>query len=230
MIKLNEKPCHVIQVFSCSYEYDKKFREYGSRKDYVKWKDELSSGTTVGEEVVINRDCYENREGVLRDLIVLVDNNFNTYEDYLNLLKLNDQLHGDNTTQLEQSYKIYLRQQKGLLLGAAKPWAQGVEIFKLRFGGAIELFLNWDYWNVGEPKRQNYKIAELKEGVPVNILIDGKRDFSLSGRRKRVYIENNYIIEYKGIHDQVWVLDDHKVFTKKVPNKCKEVNLLKHLK
>ena len=229
-MKVNKKPCHVIQVFSCSYEYDKKYRSYDSRKDYVDWKGEVSSGTSAGgDEVVISRSCFEKVEGVLGDLVILIDNNFHTFEDYLNLLKLNDQ-RCDDEGQLKQYYEKHLARQRNLIFGSVKPFGQHLEIFEIRFDKEIELFLNWDYWNVGEPRRENFKIAELKEGVPVNILIDGKRDFSLSGRRKRIYIENNYIIEYKGVFDTVSVLNENKVFSHKVPDDLKEVNLLRPLR
>lgn len=228
-MKLNKKPCHVIQIFSCSYEYDKKYRNYDLRKSYVGWKSEISSRTSVESEVMISRDSYEKITGVLEDLVVLIDDNFYTYDDYLNLLKLNDQ-RCDDDAQLKQYYERHRARQKSLFLGALGSRAQNIEIFKIRLEDEVELFLNWDYWNVGEPKRENYKIAALKEGVPVNILIDGKRDFSLTGRRKRVYLENNYIIEYKGVFETVSVLNENRVFSKKVPDTMKEVNLLKHLR
>lgn len=40
--KINSKPFHVIQVFSNSYHYDKEYKEFETRKEWVKWKKEIN--------------------------------------------------------------------------------------------------------------------------------------------------------------------------------------------
>ncbi len=228
-MKINTKPCHVIQLYSNSYTYGKAYKDYGARKEFVVWKTEIASKTFFDEKIWISQDAYENRVGVLDNLIVLLDTNLGTYEDYLNLNRLNDNVVDDE----EKGLSIYnqeMQARKKLLLGKLGNVRTKVEIFTLKLAEEIELSIDWDYWTIGDPERENFKIAELKKDCPVNIKIDGKRDFSSTGRRKRTFIENNYVLEYKGMVNEVEVLKGEESFTKVIPKNVKEINLMKYLK
>jgi hypothetical protein len=219
----------VIQIFTNSYIYDKEYKNYDSRKEYVEWKTELQSKSFVGKKVKINKNGYENRTGIIKNLVILIDNNYNSFEDFLQLKRLNKEYCND----IESSKKIYNKQSQktqNLMLGNLGKHKLEIDIFKLRLDENIELFINWDYWKIGNPIRENFKIAELKENQPINIKIDGKRDFSMSKGKKRTFIENNYIIEYKGIINEIEISKDNETFAKKIPTNMKEINLMKYLK
>ena len=80
--KINSKPFHVIQIFSNSYYYDKEYKEFETRKDWVKWKTEILSTTQIKDKtILVNKHGYQNHEGVLDNLVILLDSNFYTEED-----------------------------------------------------------------------------------------------------------------------------------------------------
>jgi len=228
-MKINTKPCHVIQLFSNSYTYGKANKNFESRKEFAKWKTEIKSNTFFDEKIWISRAAYENRLGVLDNLIVLLDTNFNTYDDGVNLKRLDKKL-SDNENLNQLIYNQQVKEKESLMLSKLRYTPTKIQLFTLKLAEEIELFIDWDYWKMGNPKRENFKVAELKKNCPVNIKIDGKRDFSLTGRSKRTFIENNYILEYKGMVREIEVLKENKIFIKKIPQDVKEINLMKYLR
>lgn len=62
----------------------------------------------------------------------------------------------------------------------------------------IELEYSTHSMTIGEPFRSNHKIFELKAGQVVRYLINGKADFTLTGRKQRTYYEFDYLFEWLG--------------------------------
>ncbi|WP_375563207.1 hypothetical protein ACE193_11900 [Bernardetia sp. OM2101] len=222
--KINSKPFHVIQIFSNSYYYDKEYKEFETRKEWVKWKKEIESSTKIeNKTILVNKHGYQNHEGVLDNLVILLDSNFYTEEDEMNLSKLNSN-YGRYT---------YNRKEKQRVVFSALSFRKtDLEIFKVRQNKntqKIELFFHWNYWNTGINKKGDFKLYNLEINKPVNIKTDKKID---GERKKRTFLENNYIIEYKGVIEQIEVLKDNPVFYKEIPNleEIKKINLMKHLK
>ena len=86
-MKINKKPIHVVQAFKNSYSYSKEFRDFGKRKEWVKWKKQIYSESVIVEDKVrISKSYYENRVGVLDDFLILVDDNYDVKE-YVDLIK-----------------------------------------------------------------------------------------------------------------------------------------------
>jgi len=95
---------------------------------------------------------------------------------------------------------------------------------------SIDIHLLWNYWNVGIPERENFKIISLQKNKPVEIYLNGKTEFSMTSRRATTYNERNFIVEYFGEFDEFEFVDESDFnFTKKIPVECKRINLLKHL-
>lgn len=92
--------------------------------------------------------------------------------------------------------------------------------------GEFELMLkyNTNKSYIGEPSRNDHKLCTLKRGEPVQVSINGKTDFSLSGRRERTYTEYEYIIEYLGDVSKVDFIAPNKIeIARKIPNKFAKV-------
>ncbi|OHX63970.1 hypothetical protein [Flammeovirga pacifica] len=224
-MKKNKKPYHVIQLFNNSYVYDKDYKNYESRKEVVQWKNEIPSNSLVDGKVQITNVDPAISLASDQNMVILIDHNINTFEELHQLHKLN------NENWDKQNANDFLIKRPKLFLGKLAQHKLSFEIFQLRLKETkLELFIDWDYWKVGREEKENFKIGELKIHQPLNIKIDGKRDFSLTGRRKRTFIENNYIIEYKGIFEEVEFIKEQKTFTKLVPVNSKEINFMKHLK
>jgi hypothetical protein len=226
---IEQQPFHVIQVFSNSYEYDKLYKDFNDRKELVQWKNDIQSNTNVAEKLILNETAFQKKTGNLGDLVVLIDRNFSSFEDFLLLQKLNNTVEQDIETSKSQ-YLNELRQRNDVIFGQLVKNAASFEIFKLKKESEIELWLNWDYWTVGEPERSNFKIAELKLNQPILIKLDGKRDFSLTGRRKRTFMEHQYVIEYKGLFNNIEVTNSTQNYNKTLPTNVKAINLMKHIK
>ncbi|GAB3217602.1 hypothetical protein J0A67_00800 [Algoriphagus aestuariicola] len=64
--------------------------------------------------------------------------------------------------------------------------------------GILEVFFEWSYFSVGDPERDAMKIGELHPGKNLEFRINGKRDFSLTGRRDRSYMEQSFWIQELG--------------------------------
>jgi hypothetical protein len=195
----------------------------------VQWKSEIPSNTKIAESIVLNQNAFDNTAGTLENLVILIDDNFYSYEDYKVQLTLSDEMLHDET-QIQLNYNKQKQARKSVVFGKLGNQFKDFEIFKIKQEQEIELHLNWDIWTVGEPERFNFKIADLKINQPIQVIIDGKRDFSLTGRRKRTFIENNFIIEYKGIFEQVVLQPNQEIFYKIIPTQAKEINLMKYVK
>ncbi len=110
------------------------------------------------------------------------------------------------------------------------------EIFKISksFNNSFDLFIDYDSnsTSIGIPKRNNHKICELRPGHPIRYKINGKSDFSMTGRKQRTFYEYDYIIELIGKVNRIEFLELNKISkTKKIPfEKCKLINERKILK
>lgn len=131
------------------------------------------------------------------------------------------------------NYQAHQLRQQGVLQGTLTRQGANLGIFKFKLAedkNQLEVYLNWSYWKLGEPFRENYQVAVLKPNEPIQIKLDGKRDFSMSSRRKRTFMEHDYILEYKGLVSAWEIMEETVVFEKPVPKPKKEINLMKYLK
>lgn len=87
---------------------------------------------------------------------------------------------------------------------------QAWDFAPLRFsleGEKLEVQFHWNYFNVGDPSRDDMKIASLPPGKSLEFKINGKTDFSLTGRRPRHYLEQDFLILNHGLVESWEVLD-----------------------
>ena len=70
---------------------------------------------------------------------------------------------------------------------------------------------------IGIPGRTDHKFAVLKKGQPIRFVINGKSDFTMSGRKERTFSEFDYIIEYLGKASEIEFLARNKI------NKLKQI-------
>ncbi|WP_026969965.1 hypothetical protein [Algoriphagus terrigena] len=110
------------------------------------------------------------------------------------------------------------------------PGANPIEIFKIRGNDPAELHLEWSYFGVGDPTRQSMKLFDLVPGKAYEIRINGKTDFSLTGRRPRHYLEQVFVLEYLGSFDDCrFYSDSADLPAKKLPASRKVIDLRKPL-
>jgi hypothetical protein len=90
----------------------------------------------------------------------------------------------------------------------------------------FELSLSYNHFSIGEPKRENHKICNLKLNSPIRYRINGKSDFTMSGGKERTYYEYDYIIEFVGSVKKVEFLELNKIkVQKEIPlENCKLID------
>ena len=117
-------------------------------------------------------------------------------------------------------------------LSAPKPF----ELFKICKSGTdtFELFIDYiaNAMIIGMPERENHKIGELKKNQPIRYKINGKSDFTLTGRKQRTFCEFDYIFEWIGQVDKIEFPERNKLKKcKKIPlTECKLIDERKILK
>lgn len=108
--------------------------------------------------------------------------------------------------------------------------SKSIEIFDLRRNndGFFEIFLNYEKhaFFLGVPKRQNHKIADLKPNKCFSFLINGKSDFTMTGRKQRTFYEHEYFFEaIKPVNQIEFKAQDKLSFLKeKEKSNCKIIN------
>ena len=133
---------------------------------------------------------------------------------------------------------------RGFLINDSKPFTglrqlsapKSFELFKICRSGndTFELFVDYaaNAMIIGMPERENHKIGELKKNQPLRYKINGKSDFTLTGRKQRTFCEFDYIFEWIGQVDKIEFAELNKLKrSKKIPLAgCKLIDERKILK
>ncbi len=107
------------------------------------------------------------------------------------------------------------------------------EIFRIkRSDDVYELFLDYtsNALRIGIPKRDNHKICELKPSKPVRYKINGKSDFTMSGRKERSFCEFDYIIEWEGKAERIEFCALNRIKKTKTVQECIFIDERKNLR
>jgi hypothetical protein len=110
------------------------------------------------------------------------------------------------------------------------------EFFKLKKSNkdTYEVFLDYESNSkrIGIPKRENYKICDLKHSKPIRYKINGKSDFTLTGSKERTFYEYDFIIEWIGKIDTIEFCELNKISKRKtIPiDNCKLIDERKILR
>ncbi|GEM_PF-1090476 len=220
----------VLQVYHNYYIYNKDSKSYSSRKEHTKWKAQVNSKSAFFEngKLILKKSDYSTQ---LHNSSVIILNDFNSNseleaynlqskrwkKDLINLKEKADNQLWFSLKQVQSFNTLEIRQR--------------FEVFQLsKIKDSVELHLFYDYFEIGEPKRHNFKLCELKIGVPVEIKINGKLDHSLSGRRGRTFKEHCYIFHLLGKTDTFELKrEPYKEKIKQIPKPEKTINLMKEL-
>ena len=193
----------ILQVYHNYVQYHKNLKSFSDRKEITAWKTELNSKSAYLKDgkLILSKSDY-NKDLLNCDLIIL--NDFNSESEIKALKQV-------------QYFNLV--------------WKIKFEIFQLKkVDKQIELHLLYDYYEIGEPKRENFKLCNLEMNTPIEIKINGKLDHSLSSGRKRTYKEHCYIFHLIGETDAFeLVRTPFKGSIKKIAKPLKTVDLMKKL-
>lgn len=155
----------VLQVFSNIRYYTKKEWKEHPHLHEAPWEDFRSESGYVEEgklylpqQILQNPDCFKSR-----------------------IITLEDQAHFRPTDR----WGYPQEPERNQCLKASG--ITNYQIFRLIEAEHLEIHLVNSYFNVGEPARGDFKLANLIPGRPVEILINGKIDHTATQYRSRLY-------------------------------------------
>ena len=210
--------------------YQKDMKSYSDRKELTEWKKEINSKSGYLEDGKLTLAKSDYNPDLLNcDLIVL--NDFNSDSEIEAIKRQNQRWQKDLIdfeTRTDGQIWANLKQvQYFNLVGSQRKF----EIFQLKKNeDQIELHLLYDLYEIGEPKRENFKLCNLEIGVPLEIKINGKLDHSMSRGRERSYKEHCYIFHLIGETDEFeFAKEPFAGIVKSIPKPIKKVDLMKEL-
>lgn len=200
-----KKPVKIIQLFRNINTYGKEEKSFEDRKEKIAWKPMQSTSGFVKDDVAhLPEVVLTDPNFASFDLIVLIDDNFQELQNV-----------------------VYTKAQN---LCFRKNSGNEVDFLQIKLNEKIELYLKHGYFEVGFPERDNFKLCEIAIHNPIAIKINGKRDFSLTGRRARTFVEQEYIFNYLGDFTKFEILKAPIIpILKTIPLERKVVDLMKTL-
>lgn len=111
-----------------------------------------------------------------------------------------------------------------------RKWFFGMFSIEKSSSGEFDLFIGLtENPFSSEPVQNNYKLCTLKKETPVEILVNSKSDFTMTGRKQRIYSEYDCIIQYWGDVSEVKFLTMNKIgIEREIPSgNCKKIDLRK---
>ncbi|MEZ5009332.1 MAG: hypothetical protein R2753_14410 [Chitinophagales bacterium] len=228
---VTKKPISILQVFHNYILYKKDQKSYADRKDQSVWKNEISSnsGSFIANKLVLSSDKHQ-LDLQNCDLVILNDFNEDTETETLkkhssrwstSILKREKDAGGCNQNSLVnvQCFNFIDKQKKDF------------EIFKLKENiDNFELHLFYDAFEIGAPKRDNFKLCNLETNVPIEVKINGKLDHTLTSGAERTFKEHCYIFHLLGQTNTIeFISPSNSKFSKSIPIPQKTVNLMKVL-
>ncbi len=200
-----KKPVQILQVYSNIVYYRKDEKSFTGRKEKLEWKPMNSiNGHVLNGQLFLPERVLEHPHLQRATLITIVDD-ITVEHEHFQFMELNDCLVLDVPRQLG--------------------------IFNVAQTEELELHLRHNPLSTEIPKREGFKICNLRQDEPVEVKINGKYDHSLFGSpRPRVFKEQQYIFHYLGNFTSFQVLK-HPItgVPKQVPAHRKEISLLKPL-
>ncbi|RZL47509.1 MAG: hypothetical protein EOP00_11735 [Pedobacter sp.] len=200
-----KKTFRLVQLFRNINSYGKEERSFENRKEKIAWKPIQSTAGYVKNEVVhLPESILVQNNFEHSDLILLIDNNFSVFQNVIYTKEKNLCFRNKSLNQFD--------------------------FLQIKLDDKIEIYLKPGYFEVGIPMRNEFKICDLPLGKPISIKINGKRNFSASSRRERVFVEQEYIFNYVGDFKEIVIEKDPiSPIIKNIPADRKVIDLMKPL-
>lgn len=211
-----KRPVKVLTVVRNINIYGKSKKSFDDRKEDTAWRPISSkSGYVKDNELYLPETITDNINLNNCGLITIEDDNHQQ---------------GFDATDLQRSNVIASNKKAARNRCFNKTHTWKLDIFDLRPTVEFEVFLHYDYFEVGIPERDNFKICALKIRQPTEIKINGKTDASMSSGRERIFKEQSYILEYAGDFTSCKLLKEpFDPMIKHIPAERKIIDLMKPL-
>lgn len=176
-------PKSVLQVFRRSTGYGKAENNHEAREALTRWRGTVLSrtGGVEGGTLVLGEDVRERWGRFAHcEMVVLTDPDA-------------------GSRGMPGAFPAGLEPGHDFLQGLDRP--RRYDVFTLlRSPAGFDLSLDADALRslFHAPRRAGFRVAELREGRPVRVTLNGKQDFSMTGRRARSYLVLDYVFTYLG--------------------------------
>lgn len=210
----------VIQIFKSVERIEKPDYTTETRQILDQWGESFVSKTGYLTEHTLCLPTGTKQEPDLKtaDLIIIQDiSGFDPFliENSWNKTNMQDCFKGS-----KKSHILSANRQLICFNRPSRLWT--FEIFKIKENKSNNFDLSLNYSAnesyIGIPKRDDHKIAELKLHRPIRYRLNGKSDFTMTGRKQRTFLEYDYIFEYLGQADKIEYKDLNKIEkTKTIP-------------
>lgn len=224
----------VIQIYKSKGILEKLSYTPQNRKHFSNLNETVVSENGYVENGILYLQHYYRNHPDLQtaDLIIIQDTD--GFNPFLIHESLNDVILPEGDFRSRRDFLIKDNKHFAGLRQLSTP--KSFELFKICKSGndTFELFLDYasNAMIIGMPERENHKIGELKKNQPLRYKINGKADFTLTGRKQRTFCEFDYIFEWIGQVDKIGFQELNKLKkTKKIPlAECKLIDERKILK
>lgn len=229
---------HLFQFYKKHWRIPKKFYSPETRKAFQQWDENLNSqtgyidGTKLFLPIDKKNTVHINKRSsaiILQDII-----GYQSSQSKLQIRRKAD-THKFPDWFLQQQLSLSENQNPELAIFNSQKRKWDFEIFSIEKSDTnkFDIFLSYqaNRFLIGQPDRADHKLFRLKKNEPIKISINGKSDFSMTGRRERSYSEYEYIIEYLGEIESVEFTELSKITTRKlIPKKLgKHIDIRKTL-
>jgi hypothetical protein len=214
----------VIQIFKSVDRIEKPDYNTASRQKVGVWET-IASKTGFLKENIITLPIESNNDPKVKNADLIIIQDIKDFDPFLiNKFWDNSQFPEWLKSSRKENLNLGNLQLKEFSIHS-KPWIFEIFEFKKPNNDTIEVWLKYSD-TIGIPKRESHKIAELKIGKPIRYKINGKDDFTMTGRKQRTFSEFDYILEYIGKADKIEYKALNKIETlKNIPaTDCKVID------
>lgn len=194
-------PLKLLQVYVISYAYLKQERRYSDRKDNTDWNIMSHNGYVKDGKLYLPDSVNSTLNIHSCKLVTIEDHSYTT----------NRRLEHIDRFGCNRCFDL--------------SGAESLNFFTLKMGDELEFYLDFD----DVPRRDKFKVCELKLHEPVEVKINSKSIHWLHGT-ERLLDEHSCIYEYVGDFDRCYLLrEPYEQVRKIIPQNRKVVDLLKPL-
>ena len=214
----------IVQIYKSVDRIEKPDYNTASRQSVGVWES-IASKTGFLKDGIISLPIESKNDPKLRNADLIIIQDIKGFDPFLVNKSWDNSQFPEWFKNSRKEYLNSVNLQLKSFSTLSRPWT--FEIFELRKtdNDSIEIWLKYSD-TIGIPKRESHKIAELKVGKPIRFKINGKDDYTMTGRKQRTFSEFDYILEYIGTAYKIEYRELNKIeMTKTIPEAdCKVID------
>ncbi len=166
----------VFQVLRSIQFFGKAHKTAARQFPFIQWQPiAATNGTVVSDTLYLSRQIVDDKRFEHSDILVFIDSSSHSF------------------TPANHTFASYLLSHQNSEIE--------IDFLQLMKKEKCSLWLHYHQSTIGLPERENFRLCHLKKNEAVEVLINGKFDFSLAARTQRTYLEQKYSVSYLGDFD-----------------------------